>query len=495
MDQTDTSLNNLINPRLIIKWSIITTINLLVGYVLKDKYGIAFILTLIILIFTDHKNIAFFFFIIWIFTFKFFIGQGLITSKYFVQIEKIAYVLFLVSFFQGIRECTLPFFRKILKLHLVFLILIIISFIINSYDLSRVFIRFTCFFIFILIVGSKFEKKDYIILLQLVFALAVIQNLVSFMQYSGMISPPRATFVSQVSSSAWVAGLNDSQCGTFGAVASNYVSWFLSLMAIFTISYAMLRDKLIYMIFGLSLLFQYVISESKTCLGTTVMLFVYGFYRLIKFKQKFNINLGLLVRTLVIILVVVQIFMVSWDKYYDTLKKSNVPKPEKIVAQSFDLVKNNPTEWGKITGFAMVTKLQYEEYPLKVLFGFGIGEYEWGNREYFVLTRDVSAMSFNNFTNARSSLIHYYAELGFFGIALLFFLYIVTWQYFRKTEFKTTLGNTMKIISAPFILSSFVLGFIYQGLQFNNSYPIFTFWILMALAIKFEMLENETQNA
>jgi O-antigen ligase len=141
-----------------------------------------------------------------------------------------------------------------------------------------------------------------------------------------------------------------------------------------------------------------------------------------------------------------------------------------------------------------VGKMQYEEYPLKVLFGFGVGEYEWGNREYFVIARDVSAMSFNNFTNARSSLIHYFAEMGLIGILLLFYLYIVIWQYFKNTEFTTILGKTMKIIYAPFILSSFVLGFIYQGLQFNNSYPIFTFWILMALTVKFEMLENEPQN-
>jgi len=346
-----------------------------------------------------------------------------------------------------------------------------------------------------LILGSNFEKKDYINLLQLIFAIAIIQNLVSYMQYTGMISPPRATFVSQAVSTAWVAGLNDSQCGTFGAVASNYVSWLLSLMSIFTIGYGLLRDKLIYLLFGLALLFQYAISESKTCLGTTVMLFVLAFYRMIKYKQKYNINLSLLIRTLVIIFVIAQIFIFSWDKYYDTLKKSNVPKPAKIVTQSLDLVKDHPLEWGKITGYGLVGKMQYDEYPLKVLFGFGVGEYEWGNREYFVIARDVSAMSFNNFTNARSSLIHYFAEMGIAGMVLLIYLYVVIWQYFKNTEFKTTLGKTMKIIYAPFILSSFVLGFIYQGLQFNNSYPIFTFWIFMALTIKFEMLENEPQNS
>jgi hypothetical protein len=494
MDQTDASLNNLINPKVIIKWIIITALSLMAGYVLKDKYAIVFILALIILIFTKHKSTAFFFFIIWVFTFKFFIGQGLITSKYFMQMEKLGYVIFLATFFQGIRECTNPFMRKILKIHLGFLIILILSFIINSYDFSRVFIRFTCFFIFILIVGSNFEKKDYINLLQLIFAIAIIQNLVSFMQYSGMIMPPRATFIGQVGTTDWVAGLNDSQCGTFGAVASNYVSWFLSLVSVFTMSYGLLRDKLIYMLFGLALLFQYAISESKTCLGTTIILFVLAFFRWIKNKQKYNINLSLVIRTFVIILVVGYVFMISWDKYYDSLKKSNVPKPEKIVTKSFDLVKDNPLEWGKVTGFGMVGKLQYEEYPLKVLFGFGVGEYEWSNREYYVLTRDVSIMSFNNFTNPRSSLIHYYAELGVFGFGLLIFLYIVVWQYFKNTEFKTNFGKTMQIIYAPFILASFVLGFIYQGLQFNNSFPIYTFWIFTALAVKFEMLENTPQN-
>jgi hypothetical protein len=314
------------------------------------------------------------------------------------------------------------------------------------------------------------------------------------MQYTGIIAPPRTTFIGQGGSTDWVAGLNDSQCGTFGAVGSNYVSWFLSLLSVFTLSYGLLRDKLIYILFGLALLFQYAISESKTCLGTTIILFVLAFYRLIKLKQKFNINLSLLIRALVIIFVIGQIFIISWDKYYDNLKKSNVPKPAKIVTQSVDLVKNNPLEWGKITGYGMVAKMQYEEYPLKVLFGFGIGEYEWASREYYVIIRDVSLMSFNNFTNARSSLIHYFAEVGILGFVLLIYLYVVTWRYFSNTEFKTTLGKTMQIIHGPFILASFALGFIYQGLQFNNSYPIFTFWILTALTVKFEMMENEPQN-
>jgi hypothetical protein len=246
--------------------------------------------------------------------------------------------------------------------------------------------------------------------------------------------------------------------------------------------------------FGILLLFQYVISESKTTLGTTVVLFVLTFYGLIKYKQKYNINLHHFFKILIIIAVTALIFAIAWDKYYDTLKKANVPKPAKVVTKSFDIVKENPLAWGKITGYGMVAKLQYEEYPLKVLFGFGIGEYEWANREYLVITRDVSVMSFNNFTNARSSLIHYYAELGIAGILLLIILYIVVWQYYHKTEFKTTLGKTMKMIYTPFILTSFLLGFIYLGIQFNNSFPIFTFWIFTALTIKLEMLENEPQN-
>jgi hypothetical protein len=229
-------------------------------------------------------------------------------------------------------------------------------------------------------------------------------------------------------------------------------------------------------------------------LGTTILLFMLAFYRVIKFKNKYNINFTLFIKTLVVIVITAQIFMVFWDKYYDVLKKSNVPKPQKEVTQSFDLVRDHPLEWGKITGYGLVAKLQYDEYPMKVLFGFGVGEYEWGNREYFVMARDVSVMSYNNFTNARSSLIHYFAETGLLGILLLFFLYAVIWQYYRNTEFKTIFGKTMKIVSIPIIISSFVLGFIYQGLQFNNSYPIFTFWMLTALAVKFEMLENEPQN-
>jgi hypothetical protein len=493
MDQ-DNAIENIFKTRPILKWTFIIGLTLIAGYGLKDKFAILFILTIIILNFTGRKNIAFFIFLIWIFTYKFYVGQGLTTSKYFIQMEKAGFLVFLISFLPGMRDFKNPFYGRVLKVHLAFLFIVIISYIINSFDITRTFIRFTCFFIFIIIIGSRFEKKDYYTICHIIIALAIIQNIVSLMQYTQMLEPPRTTFVSQVSETKWVAGLNDSQCGTFGAVASNYVSWFLSYMSIFCISYGLIKNNLKLQIFGIILLFQYSISESKTTLGTTILLFTYAIYRLVKLKDKFDINLGLLFKTLLIIFFTAQIFITAWNNYYVSLEKSNVPKPVKEVTRSLDLIKKDPLAWGKLSGYGMVAKLQKEEYPLKVLFGFGIGEYEWGNREYFVITRDVSAMSFNNFTNMRSSLIHYYAELGVFGMILLFMLYYFVWQYYKQTEFKTTFGKAMKIIYAPFILTSFMLGFLYSGIQFNNSYPIFTFWLFTALVVKFEAMENETKN-
>jgi hypothetical protein len=458
------------------------------GSFLKEAIVIIVLILAVTFFITKHYNYLLFLLILWSFTYKFFIGQGFIHGNTFNSaIDKIMYLFLLIVYIKDMKY-TGVFFKKLINIHIIFFVFLIFSFFLNQYNFFRVFNRFTYFFLFIIIYQSNFLNKWYFNIICLIFAIGIVQILVGYAQYSGIINPPQR-FVEEISGaiSEHIAGLDDAASGTFGAYTSNDTSWFLSFLSLLSVSFAFFYKNIKFILLAGFLLLQYAFVDSKTAITVTIIMFAIFFYYSNKYKYSLKIKTNRIILYFILIIGFGFGLINLWSGYYKTIGTNFNKITEVSYKATFNTVLNNIDKWGKFKGFEYVAEEQYKEHFAKVFLGFGIGQYTWANRMHKIEQKDYYLMKLNNITRSRSSFIKHFAETGITGMILLFIIYFYIWKWLRLTTFATTFGKTIKLIYKPFLITSFIFAFLYGGININ-SFSISAFWIFLALAFKFEKI-------
>ncbi len=487
---------NQISTFLILKWLAITTVFIFSAVLFKEVFTAIYFVLFLILIILKKPHINLLFLIIWIFTFDFFKGQGYILYENAKSVEKIAYILLLGFILidkklQSNELIDTASFRKALfswNALLALSILFGILFVNFNYPTTKTIIsNLRYLFLFLIIYQLKYSRSECKNLLNLIIALTIIQVPIAFLQFNKIIPPSQTYFTYGGFTYDWEAGLDDVASGTFGAAASAQLSWYLSLISLFLFSYGIIIKSNAIKVLSIVPLLQYAVVDSKGALAVTAVMFLLYFYSLYRFRFKLNIQAKKIIFPIVILLLFVVGFNKLWKQYYEKSEFTTIENVNKLYVGSYHTIFENVLSWGKIAGFFYVADLQAQENPLKILTGFGISEFSFAgkNRLWKVRKQLKPAMQKHNGVNESSGFVRIFAELGLLGLFFVIAIYITLIRFYKKFQFYTLFGKNMQLISWPFLIGSTLFAFT-AGTLSIISLSMVTFWILTALALKFE---------
>jgi hypothetical protein len=459
-----------LDSKTILKYIAIITILLFSGGILKD--AIALLFALLIFYFSLTKNLyrAIEFFLIWLFISNFFIGQGYINSelisKYIAKPAFLLFVIFLIFINKIPRQI---FHATYLKIWLVFLIMAFISAVTQGQSPFVIITISTFFMLFLILQAKGLNPEQYNKFLNLFIAVAIIQTFVSYLQVTGIISPPSKMMDDGKGGQfEWIAGLDDVASGTFGAGSSHITSWYAALISLFLfITWAVTKNKL-YLLFMFVSFLQFATVDSKIIMGVTILMLVYLLLYIFKEKQTFKISIRKYTYIILILALGALGFIKAWNSYYEYYgnKTGGTRTDIKSVYQNeakttFDLVLSHLQDWGKIKGYQHVLEDFIQNGSMQIFWGYGIQGYEMSGKMGYIEDQDTPIMHLNNLTNSRSGLITQFAKSGLLGfILILSALYI----WFKKINYK--IANSHDVIKSSllkiFLLFSLLAAFLYQ---------------------------------
>ena len=372
----------------------------------------------------------------------------------------------------------------------IFLIITILSAVTQGQS-PLVFISISAFFIvFLLMQAQGLTINQYTKILNLFIAVAIIQTAVSYLQVSGLISPPTTTMNDGFGGQQeWVAGLDDAASGTFGAAASYLTSWYAALISTFMLLMYFVTKKFKYLIYMSVVFLQFTTVDSKTILAITIMMLAFTFVRVFKERSNFRINLRHHLLILILIFIGGIGFFYAWNTYYEYYSSQTEDSSranlddvyDSEVQTTIDVVSANISDWGKIKGFQYIFNDFIKNNPIQLIWGYGIQGFDYNGKMGFILSKDTPLMQTNSFTNSYSGLIRQFAFNGVVGF-ILYLAAIISW--FKKCSDKISnnynlIKNNLLNIYLPF---SFLAAFLY-ALDFT-SIPLVAFAAIISILIK-----------
>lgn len=453
----------------IFRYLIIIAVSLIAGAIIKD--GIAIIFALLILYFSLKNNLyrAIETFSVWFFISNFFFGQGYITieliSKYIAKPSFLLFVIFLF-FINKIPQRLLH--ARFVKVWIIFLILTLLSAITQGQS-PFVIITISSFFMMYLILQAKgLDQKQYMKLLNLFVAVAIIQTVVSYLQVSGLIAPPTKTMdLGSGEKFEWTAGLDDVASGTFGAAASHITSWYAALISIFMIlMWSSTKNNNYLVILSITFL-QFATVDSKIIMGVTILMLCFMLFYLLKQKNKFRISPVRYIGIIIFMAVGAFGFLKAWNSYYEYYgektggTRSDINAVYETEAKgTMNLILSNISDWGKIRGYQYVFEDFIENKPIQLIWGYGIQGYEYNTKMEYIESMDTEIMQLNNLTRSRSGLIKQFATSGLIGF-ILFIAAFYLWYKRNNQRIINDFDLISKSLLKIFLPFSLLAAFLY----------------------------------
>jgi len=484
----------------LIWYSVALAILLLAGSVIKDATAIIITLGIIYFCFVEKQIYkAIVLWLLWFFVYGFYVGHGFFSigaiEKY---IAKPAYLLFLI-FFASITQPRkrlagielIPF--RALNVWFIFCAAVFIGSIYYLKFPSIILPYSSIFFITYLFQNAITEVKQIKSLINLLLAVAIIEIIVSFLQLNGVISRDVMLMETGTGSTyLWKGGLDDVASGTFGPANSPDLSWFEATISIFLFAFGITIKRTGYVILSLFPLLHFVLVDSKTILGITILMYFLLFYTIIRTKKGIEINMGKLSVIGSIVIIFVFVFINGLNFYY---KSNNLyyagKSPLEYTWRSIDRIVKHLPEWGKIRGFGYITNDFLNEDPLEVLFGYGTDRYSLNNKMGFIESHDTKMMKYNNITRSRSSLIYMYARFGLIAFVAAFITFYYYFQFIKSKYLASPYGFSLKLILKPMFLCSLLLAFLYNSIS-PGAISLISFFILVNLILLYDIKYHES---
>jgi len=482
---------SILDFKLIKRWCLVFAAFWAAGFLFKAYYTF-FIFGIFFWLYIEKKfHYQLYLLIIWIFIERFFQGIRYLDPTDTINIYGTSGMLLFLLFI-NMNNFSKIYFTKGYSIFLVSLGIIIlsliISFLIYGYNPLRIIGLLVCQLLFVLII--IYPKRDNFVkdLINLIISIALFQIPVALMQYLNIIQRSYLLEGNTIRE----AFADDAASGTFGSGASPDLSLFLTFFSFIFLLIFIRVEKIIFLLLGLFLLSQYFMADSKTPLFISGLVLVFIFFKegnvFYDFIKMLNFKRVLIISSFLIL------GWISINYFYNKMYEyRNMNQTKEMVSSSVKNVFLNVKSWGKIQGFAQVTKLhRSKEGALSILFGLGPHEYteELMYRVNRTLDRRLTRGGFaNNFINNDSSLIWYYAEIGIIGLLGLILLHISMIRMFFSMDNKSEFFLTVSKIIGPFLLGLIIFAFIHPALAIDDL-TLLTIWVLAALKLKLNLDEK-----
>lgn len=487
--------------KLIFRYIIIIGLALATGAVLKDLIALLFLTAILLLAFQKKTFKTIETLLIWFFIANFFTGQQYISSELISKyIAKPSFLLFLifVLFFSLIPRKSIS--SNYVKYWILFSILTFLSAITQGQSPFVIISASSFLIIFLLLQVEGISTSQYMKLLNLFIAVAIIQTIVSYLQVAQIIAPPSRIMEDGYGGKfEWTAGLDDVACGTFGAGASFTTSWYAALMSLFMlIMWGLTKNKNYLIVMFLAFL-QFATVDSKIIMGVTGLMLTYLLFYLFKKRYIFKISFERYIFFILVLLIGVLGFMKIWNQYYEYYGKETGGSRTSInavytneVAGSIDIVFTNLWNWGKIKGFQNVFNDFIDNNPIQLIWGYGVQGYDINGKMGYIESLDVPIMQADNLTNSRSGLITLFATSGLVGF-LVFFMSLIAWFKHLSRNLANQYGLIMSSTLKIFLPFSFFAAFLYP-IQIT-SIPLITFAAIISIYYRLSNFVSNSNNA
>ena len=476
-----------INTKTILLYVAIMGMALVAGAFLKE--GIALVFTTFILFSCLTGNLfrTLEAFLIWLSISNFFTGQGYITSEFITKyLAKPAFLVFVIflAFLSRIPS------RMFKARYIVFLTVFLILTVIGSFAQLQsplVIITLSSYYLLFLVFQARgMKRRQYLKLLNLFVAVAVIQTIVSFLQVAELIPPPETVMQKAGGGTfMWKAGLDDAASGTFGAASSHITSWYAALISLFMLLMWTMTKKNTYLVFMVISFLQFATVDSKIIMGVTVLMLFYTLYYVLKERRRFKVNVSRYLLILVLLSAGGVGFFSLWNIYYEYYGKKTGGDRTDIQSvyqneakETIDILFENLPDWGKFKGYQFIYNDMVENEPLQLIWGYGLQGYDSNDKQEYILAKDKPIMQLNNLTNSNSGLISQFAYSGIVGL-LLFLLTLYNWYLYNKTKVKNKYDIIKNSLLTVFLLFTFIVSFLYPILI--GSIPIIVFGAIISI--------------
>lgn len=487
----------IIDFKVVRNWFLVVIAYFLCGYATRAYFGFFTLFLFFYLYYSKKYEYMLYLLILWIYIYEYFNGiRYLPENSVTINITPFLGVVIIAIHMLGWKGLFYEkFYRKIIYAHIVFITFILLSNIINGIGLLKLLRFFTYFILFLAISISNFEIGVYRKIYNQIIAIGLFQIPIAMAQYLKILPAPKIRDLSISHMEVDIQlHLDDAACGTFGPASSPDLSLFLTFLSFLFIIQFIISKKYIFLYIGIFLLLQYVVVDSKTVLGITILIgsLIFLINKNLRDKLLKIINF----KILLIVVVFSAGFYISIKKYYERgLYEDNESKLEDIQYMldfTKDVVVTHIDEWGKIKGFTHVAKLQEKKGGIKnVIFGFGSGE-TWYRS---VIQKKTYHRFFiggyaNHFLDTSSTMITLFAEIGIVGLLLFILIFLVLLKSFPFYKSNFVLLNAYQYLLPAFVLGILVYSFINKELRVNDT-SIITFWFFLALSMKFKFHEEQ----
>jgi hypothetical protein len=480
-----------LNRNTILKYLLIFGMLLIAGSVGKDIVALLIVMTIMFCVIMGKSYRAIEIWLIWFFIYGFYNGQGYIqiefVSKY---LTKPSFILFCI-FLTNIRYIKDAINKDKLSIFIIlFIIILLTSQMIHGQSPFAAITAISFYLLYYYFKYMKFEKYQYLKMFNLFVAVGLLQLIVSILQLKQII-PPSSTIMEDGNRGTfeWIAGLDDSQCGTFGAVSGHLVSWYESLISLFLLLVWVIVRKQEYLIMSATCLLQFTTTDSKTIMVIMLLMMVYlFFYYFVKHRKKYNLKVRNIISMIFVLSLLSCILLILWNGYYIYYTQNTIESNrgnlndvyQNYFVQSKDQVLNNILDWGKIQGFRYVFDDFKKEGIVDILFGYGIQGYKYNDKMSLIESKDTPLMQVNNFTNSRSGLIGQFATTGVIGFLLFVYIFI---KWYKINIDNLSINNNVVLVNngllIVFSLFTFITAFLYS--MFIINVPIVSFGGLVGL--------------
>lgn len=481
----------LVNFISICKYTLFMLFLLPLGYILNNYIFIVPLVIFIILLLHNKFGTMVIFVIIWNYIYKFYIGQGCVTNSdvidYFLNGDIYVIIAFIIYF----NKCRKTLAQNRIVRHIILWIALYIVGILSSITIAGAlnpgaifgtFLIFSNIYIFIMVLTVPKSVRYTNIIFNLVIAIAIVQLVVSILQVTELIPPPRSlTSEQDIQQFELFAGQDDAASGTLGTWMSNKTSWICTVLFIFIYALAMQKKDMKLALLSFIPLLQYGTIDSKTALGVSILALA-----LLSLKFIYHRVMGI---KRLLTMAITFLFMVAMynvvDYYYlnTTMSGGGIEFVEETVGNTISIVRENPFAWGKISGIMYATEYALKNNIGSIVFGFGSTDY--GN----YLNSNISpVMTLNNSLNFSSYYLHVYLTSGLFGLVSVVGLMITMMRSIRSTKYSSTLGKSFSISGTVMIQATAVFFFI-QGALSVLDLAFLMIFLIYALVLRHE---NET---
>ena len=470
--------NLALSPKLIFSFLILYACILPLGYILHNFIVIVPVSIFIYLLFKRNYNNIVLFTIFWSFVYNYYIGQRNITNPFLITYLLKSNTYIIITLLLSLNRFHGGLFRKIrmyMYWSVVFIITVILSNAYNGTSFLNAIAYPTNLYVFILLLSCDYITSFNNKLLNLVVSIVILQLVLSILQVSDIIPRPIFTLYENVYK---LPGLDDVASGSMGAGSSVITSWLGTILFLFFYTFAIQIRRIPLALFSFIFLAQYVTVDSKIALGVTILGVLFS-------ALKSNINLSFSDKRGVILLSTILfgfLFYRSVDYYYSNYLARSAGAPTDRAENSFNLVRDNFNEWGKIAGFGYLTEEYLQTDPVRIVLGYGQGNFSPDH----LYSRDTPTMQADNSLRSKSSFIKIYGEFGAIGLFFFTSFLLFIRKDIKRIAFSTSIGRSYRISGVIILDSTLVIMFLGPGSITITDKSVLLVLIIYALILRHE---------